>query len=67
MKTRTITNITASVKARLLNAARERGCAFNTLLTRYANERFLYRLGKSPYRDSFILMVVTFWRKLFRV
>ena len=41
-------------KARLLNAARARGCTFNTLLTRYANERFLYRLGMSPYRDNFI-------------
>ena len=55
MKTKTITNIAASIKARLLNAARERGCTFNTLLTRYANERFLYRLGKSPCRDNLIL------------
>ena len=55
MKTKTITNIAGSVKARLLNAARERGCTFNTLLTRYANERFLYRLGKSPCRENLIL------------
>ena len=55
MKTKTITNIAASIKARLLNAARERGCTFNTLLSRYSNERFLYRLGKSPYRGNLIL------------
>lgn len=55
MKTKVITNIAASAKARLLNAARAGGCTFNTLLTRYANERFLYRLGMSTCRDSFIL------------
>ena len=55
MKTSGITNLAASVKARLLNSARARGCAFNTLIVRYANERFLYRLSQSPYRENFIL------------
>lgn len=55
MSNKSITNIAASVRARLLNASRERGCTFNALLVRYANERFLYRLSVSPYKDAFIL------------
>ena len=48
-------NLPASVRQRLLNLARERGEDFNFTLTRYANERLLYRLGCSPYRDEFVL------------
>jgi len=38
-----------------LNLSRERGEDFNFTLTRYANERLLYRLARSPYRDQFVL------------
>jgi len=48
-------NTTASVRDRLLVLARERGEDFQLLLTRYGLERLLYRLGKSGYRDRFIL------------
>ena len=48
-------NIPASVRQRLLNRARERGEDFNFLLTRYANERLLYRLAASRHRDQFVL------------
>ena len=48
-------NIAASVRQRLLNRARERGEDFNFLFTRYANERLLYRLSESRYRDQFVL------------
>ena len=48
-------NIAASVRQRLLNRAREHGEDFNYLLTRYANERMLYRLAESVYRDQFVL------------
>lgn len=48
-------NLPASVRQRLLNLSRERGEDFNFLLTRYANERLLYRLANSPYRDQFVL------------
>lgn len=48
-------NLPASVRQRLLNLSRERGEDFNFTLTRYANERLLYRLGCSPYRDQFVL------------
>lgn len=54
----------ASVRARLLNLARERGQVFDLLLTRYALERLLYRLSISPHRDRFVLkgaMLLTSW------
>ena len=37
-------NVAASVRARLLNRARETKLDFNLVLTRYAIERLLYRL-----------------------
>jgi hypothetical protein len=48
-------NVPASVQARLLNVARERGDESQSVLIRYANERFLYRLGISPLAERFIL------------
>jgi hypothetical protein len=48
-------NLAASVRQRLLNGARERGEEFQLTLTRYGIERLLYRLGRSPRRDDFIL------------
>lgn len=45
----------ASIHARLLNRSRQRGEDFNLVLTRYALERFLYRLSQLPERDSFLL------------
>ena len=45
-------NITASLRQRLLNKARETGRPFNELLQYFAMERFLYRLSKSPYADD---------------
>lgn len=59
-----IRDMGASVRARLLTLARERGQALDLLLTRYALERFLYRLSISPHRDRFVLkgaMLVTTW------
>jgi hypothetical protein len=46
-------NVAASVKQRLLNRAREQKEDFNLLLTKYGLERILYRIGRSPYKDSF--------------
>lgn len=48
-------NISASVRARLLNKARAEKLEFNLLLTRYALERILYRLSVSQQRDQFLL------------
>jgi hypothetical protein len=48
-------NVGASVKAQLLSLARKRGDDYQLLLTRYANERLLYRLAVSPYASHFVL------------
>ena len=45
----------ASVRQRLLNLARTRGEVYDLILTRYAMERFLYRLSRSKYRRELIL------------
>ena len=57
-------NLAASVKQRLLNLARAQGRVFDILLVRFALERLLFRLSKTPYRDTYILkggMLVTQW------
>lgn len=48
-------NLAASIQARLLNRAKANGEDFNLVLTRYAIERFLYRLSLMPARDVFWL------------
>jgi hypothetical protein len=48
-------NLPASVKARLLNLARERREEFGLVLTRFALERLLYRLSRSDDRNQFVL------------
>ena len=50
-----IRNVAASVHQRLLNHARAEGRPFNEVLQYFALERFLYRLGRSPYAHHFIL------------
>jgi len=50
-----IKNLSASVRDRLLKLSRERGEDFQFILTRYANERFLYRLSRSKHSKKFIL------------
>jgi hypothetical protein len=48
-------NPAASVRARLLNRAKADKAEFQLVLTRFALERLLYRLSKSPHRDQFLL------------
>ena len=48
-------DIGASVRARLLRLAHERGEDFQLLLTRYANERLLFRLAASEHASHFVL------------
>ena len=50
--------ITASIKARLLNRAKESGEEFQFVLMRYACERLLYRLGASRVRERCTLKLV---------
>jgi len=47
--------LAASMHARLLNRAKARGEDFNLVLTRFATERFLYRLSLLPAREVFWL------------
>lgn len=57
-------NVAASIKARLLNKAKEREEEFELFLVRYACERFLYRLGASEVRDRCTLKgagLLTLW------
>lgn len=48
-------DIGASVRARLSRLARERGEDFQLVLTRYANERLLFRLASSTHAQRFVL------------
>ena len=57
-------DLAASVRARLLNIAKAEQSDFNSVLVRYALERFLYRLGKSAHADHFVLkgaMLFNLW------
>ncbi len=49
------TGLARSVQTRLVRHAKEIGVDPNLVLTRYALERFLYRLSCSPYAEQFIL------------
>ncbi len=57
-------NLSASVAARLLNRAKQTGDVYQTLLTSFCFERFLYRLGMSDIRERFVLkgaMLLRLW------
>jgi len=45
----------ASIRQRLLNIARQQKIEFQLILTRFALERFLYRLSRSKYSEDFVL------------
>jgi hypothetical protein len=55
MTRRPLKNVGTSVHARLLRLARERGEDFQLVLTRYANERLLFRLTSSKHAERFVL------------
>jgi len=57
-------NLPASVAARLLNRAKQTGDVYQTLLTSFCCERFLYRPGQSEVRERFVLkgaMLLRLW------
>ncbi len=59
-----VTNLAASVNARLFHRARQTGDDYQGVLTSYCLERFLYRVGGSPARDHFVLkgaMLLRLW------
>ncbi len=64
MTDRKVKNKVASVRQRLQNLSRKTGEDFQLLLTRYAVERFLYRLSRSPHANRFLLkgaMLFALW------
>jgi len=65
-----ITNLGASVRARLLRISKEKGQNFDLILTRYAIERLLYRLAQSRHADRFVLkgamLLMTWFDEPFR-
>jgi len=52
---RPVTDMAASVRARLLAMAAPKTDEFQDLLSRYVRERLLYRLSKSEWRERFVL------------
>ena len=59
-----MSDLAASVRARLLNIAKTEGSDFNQVLVRFALERILYRLTRSPHADRFVLkgaLLFTLW------
>jgi hypothetical protein len=58
------TALQRAVQARLVRHARELGVDPNLILTRYAAERFLYRLSRSHHAERFVLkgaMLLLVW------
>ncbi|MBO6025620.1 MAG: nucleotidyl transferase AbiEii/AbiGii toxin family protein, partial [Bacteroidales bacterium] len=54
-KKKNLSNYGKSVKERLLNISRDEQYSSQLLLSRYFQERLLYRLSVSEYKDRFIL------------
>ncbi|MDD0812709.1 nucleotidyl transferase AbiEii/AbiGii toxin family protein [Curvibacter sp. RS43] len=57
-------NLSASILARLLTLAKQRGDDYNLLLNRFALERLLARVSISPHADRFLLkgaLLFAFW------
>lgn len=48
-------NYSKSVRAKLLNVARKKEVFNQTILTRYFQERLLYRISQTHFRDNFYL------------
>ena len=55
MAIKVIHNFGSSVKAKLLNISRNEKLGYQMLVTRYLQERLLYRLSISQYHDHFVL------------
>lgn len=55
MAVKEVHNFGRSAKAKLLNIARKENLQYQLLVTRYFQERFIYRLSVSQYRNHFLL------------
>ncbi len=55
MSAQPVKNVSASVKNRILSMARQSRKPFQSLLTHYGLERFLFRVSRSPLKEKFVL------------
>jgi predicted nucleotidyltransferase component of viral defense system len=55
-------NLAASVRARLLDLSRRRGVEFQLVLSEFAIERLLFRLGESVHAERFVLKGATLFK-----
>jgi hypothetical protein len=55
MAQKQVKDIVASVRAKLFNLAKSREMEFDSILLQYFQERLLYRLSISSYKNNFIL------------
>ena len=51
----TVKNYGKSIRSKLLNIAKEENTFYQTVLTRYFQERLLYRISQTRYRSNFYL------------
>ena len=50
-----VKNYGKSIRSKLLNIAKSEGIYYQTVLTRYFQERLIYRMSQTPYRKNFYL------------
>lgn len=53
-----VKNSGRSIRAKLLNIAKQENIFFQTILTRYFQERLLYRMSLTQYKEHFYLKEV---------
>lgn len=51
----TVKNYSKSIRGKLLNIAKDENIFYQTVLTRYFQERLLYRISQTRYRNNFYL------------
>ena len=55
MNKESIKNYGKSIRSKLLNVAKKEDVFYQTVLTRYFQERLLYRMSQTQYRNNFYL------------
>ena len=55
MSREVVKNYGKSIRSKLLNIAKSEGIYYQTVLTRYFQERLIYRMSQTPYRENFYL------------
>lgn len=55
-------NLSQSIRSKLLQHSKQKKVDFNNEVTRYALDRFLYRLSQSEYKNKFVLKGATLFK-----